>query len=126
MYSQLEIIKKASFYVDEKKYIQAKNLLLDFIKNNRNIGLDIKLFYVLYLASDGLGEIQNSKKYLEKCLKINQSNHIVLNNLGNIFFREGDTQKAEEYYLSSYKLKADYLIVIINLAILYQNFEILV
>ena len=121
MYNQLEVIRKASILIEEKRYIQAKNVLLDFIKNFTNVKLDIKFYYTLYLASDGLKEDQNSKRYLEKCLKINKKNHIVLNNLGNIFLRDGNIYKAEKFYLESFSLKNDYLFVIVNLAIFYTN-----
>ena len=105
MYSQLEVIKKASTLIEGKRYIQAKEILLNFFENSKNIKLDIKFYYTLYLASDGLKETQNSKKYLEKCLRINEKNHIVLNNLANIFLKEGNFYKAEKLYLSSYNLK---------------------
>ena len=73
------------------------------------------------MVSDRLREFQNAKKYLEKCLKINENNHVVLNNLGNIFYREGNIIKAKKFYLQSYNLKKNYLFLILNLAILYQN-----
>ncbi len=121
MFNQLDVIKKAAALIEEKKYIKAKDILNNFIKNNKTLRIDVKFYYTLYLVSDRLRESQNAKKYLEKCLKINENNHIVLNNLGNIFYREGNITKAEKFYLKSYNLKKDYLIVILNLAILYQN-----
>ena len=121
MNSQIEIIQKAATLIDRRKYLEAKEILLNYKKENKNIKLYLEFYYTLYLATNFLNERQNSKKYLEKCLKIDEKNHVVLNNLGNIFFREGNTHKAEEFYLRSLKLKNDYLIVIINLAILYQN-----
>ena len=121
MNNQSEVIKKTSILIDEKKYFQAKEVLLNFIQNAKNIKIDIKVFYNLYLVSNGLDELKNAKKFLEKCLKINNKNHIILNNLGNIFFKEGNILKAENFYNKSLKLKNDYLIVIINLAILNQN-----
>ena len=121
MINQLEIIKKVSFLLENKNYVEAKDVLLNFIKNSKNIKIDIKLYFSLYLAFDGLKEIKNAKKYLEKCLKINKKNYVVLNNLGNIFLKEGNLVKAEEFYLNSYNLKKDYLLVIVNLAIFYQN-----
>ena len=125
MYSQLEVIKKASSLIEDKSYIQAKKILLNFFENSKNVKLDIKFYYTLYLVSDGLKETQNAKKYLEKCLRINEKNHIILNNLANIFLKEGNIFKAEKLYLSSYNLKKDYLLVIVNLAILYQNIGML-
>jgi len=121
MLNQLEIIKKASILIEKKKFIQAKQILIDFQKNAKNLKIDIKFYYSLYLVSEALNETQNAKKNLEKCLKINKDNHIVLNNLGNIFLREGKIDKAEQLYLNSHNLKNDYLLAIVNLAILYQN-----
>ena len=119
--SQLEVIKKASILIEDKKYVLAKDILLEYIQNFKNTKIDIKLYYTLYLAFDGLKEINNSKKYLEKCLKINNKNFIVLNNLANIYLKEGNLDKAERFYLKSYNLKNDYLLAVVNLAILYQN-----
>ena len=121
MSAQLEVIKQASTFIDQKKYLQAKKILLDFLNKSKNVKVDIKFFYTLYLVSNGLKEIQNAKKYLEKCLKINDQNHVILNNLGNIYLKEGNLFKAENLYLKSFNLKKNYLMVIVNLAIFYQN-----
>lgn len=121
MYSQLEVIKKTSILIKEKKYVIAKKILLDFMENSKNIKIDIKIYYNLYLISERLHEFQNSKKYLEKCLRINDKNYIVLNNLANIFLKEGNIYKSEKFYLKSFDLKKNYLPAIINIAILYQN-----
>ena len=121
MSNQLEIIRKASSLLENKSYSEAKDLLLNFLKVSKNIKIDIKLYYSLYLAYDGLKNFQDAKKYLEKCFKINDKNYIVLNNLANIFLKEGNLIKAEKFYLESFNLKKDYLLVIVNLAIFYQN-----
>ncbi len=121
MHNQQEIIKNASSLIEEKKYLKAKDMMLNFLKNSQNIKINIKFYYSLYLIFDGLKEPKNAKKYLEKCLKINENNHIVINNLANIFLKEGNILKAEKFYLKSINLKNDYLLAIINLAILYQN-----
>ena len=71
----LEAIKKASFFIENKKYNEAKKILLEFAENNKNIKLDIKFFFTMYLVSNGLEDIKNSKRYLEKCLKIDDKNH---------------------------------------------------
>ena len=118
---QLEILKKASILIEKKNYNEAKNILLSFAGNNKNIKLDLKFYFTMYLVFDGLKDIKNSKRYLEKCLKINDKNHIVLNNLANIYLKEGNLVKAEKLYIKSYNLKMDYLLVIVNLAILYQD-----
>ena len=110
MSAQLEVIKQASTLIDQKKYLQAKKILLDFLNKSKNVKVDIKFFYTLYLVSNGLKEIQNAKKYLEKCLKINDQNHVILNNLGNIYLKEGNLFKAENLYLKSFNLKKNYLI----------------
>ena len=99
----------------------AEKILKNFIEYSKNVKLDIKIFYNLYLVSDGQKNFKNAKKYLEKCLKINDKNYIVLNNLANIYFKEKNFHKAEKLYLQSFEFKNDYLLVIVNLAIFYQN-----
>ena len=119
-----DILKKTSNLIDKKNYKEAISILLKLIKeikNIKNIKIDIKIYYLLYLAFDGLKEIQSAKKYLEKCLKINDKNHIFLNNLANIYLKESNFIKAEKFYLKSLENKNDYLIGIINIAILYEN-----
>ena len=69
MYSQLEVIKKASTLIEEKNYIQAKKILLSFFENSKNVKLDIKFYYTLYLVSDGLKETQNAKNILKNVLE---------------------------------------------------------
>ena len=46
---------------------------------------------------------------------------ILLNNLANIYLKESNFIKAEKFYLKSLENKNDYLIGIINIAILYEN-----
>ncbi len=121
MHIQDQILKKASFLIKKKNYKEAKSILFDFIKTAKNIKVDIKIFYALYLSSDALKEVTDAKKYLEKCLKINEKNHTVLNNLANIYLKEGNILKAEKFYLKSLEHKEDYLLGVINIAIFYQN-----
>ena len=121
MHSQVEILKKASILIDTKNYYEAKSILLEFIKNSKNVKIDERVYYLLYLSHENLKEVKSAKKYLEKCLKINKNNHIALNNLANIYFREKVFVKAEKLYLKSIESKKDYLIAIVNIAIFYEN-----
>ena len=121
MYSQEEILKKTSILIDKKNYKEAKLILVDLIKDIKNTKIDARIYYLLYLSFDGLKEIKNAKRYLEKYLKINDKNHIALNNLANIYLKEGNANKAEKFYLQSIKNKDNYLIAIVNLAICYQD-----
>ena len=118
---QEQILKKASISIEKKNYKEAKSILLNFINTTKNIKIDIKFFYALYLTSDALREEKDSKKYLEKCIKINDKNHIIHNNLANIYLKEGYFFKAEKFYLKSLELKDDYILGIINTAIFYQT-----
>ena len=118
---QEQILKKASILIKKKKYKEAKSILLNFINTTKNIKIDLKFFYALYLTSNALKEEKDSKKYLEKCVKINDKNHIILNNLANILLKEGNIFKAEKLYLKSLEVKDDYLLGIINTAIFYQK-----
>ena len=121
MHNQEYILKKTSTLIDKKNYKEAKSVLLGLIKEVKNIKIDARVYYLLFLVFDGLKEAKNAKKYLEKCLKINNTNHIALNNLANIYLKEGNTIKAEKFYLESLKSKNDYLIATINIAIFYEN-----
>lgn len=121
MHNQEYILKKTSTLIDKKNYKEAKSVLLKLIKEVKNIKIDARVYYLLYLVFDGLKEAKSAKKYLEKCLKINKTNHIVLNNLANIYIKEGNIIKAEKFYLESLESKDDYLVAIINIAIFYQD-----
>ena len=121
MHNQEYILKKTSTLIDKKYYKEAKSVLLELIKEAKNVKVDVRVYYLLYLVFDGLKEAKSAKKYLEKCLKINKTNHIVLNNLANIYMKEGNTIKAEKFYLESLEIKDDYLVATINLAIFYQD-----
>ena len=121
MQIQEYILKKTSTLIDKRNYKEAQSILLEFIKENKNIKIDVKVYYLLYLSCEALKESKSAKKYLEKCIKINYKNHIALNNLANIYLKEGNVLKAEKFYLKSLENKKDYLIVIINLAIFYQD-----
>ncbi|MDA9084956.1 sulfotransferase [Candidatus Pelagibacter sp.] len=122
MYNQSDNINKVLILIENKNYKEAKFILLEIIhKEGKNTKIDARVYYLLYLAFEGLKEIKNAKKYLEKCLKINDKNHLALNNLANIYLKEGSTYKAEKLYLKSLEHKSDYLIGIANLAIFYQN-----
>jgi len=121
MHNQEYILKKTSTLIDKKNYKEAKSILLELIKEVKNIKIDARVYYLLYLAFDGSKEAKSAKKYLEKCLKISNTNHIALNNLANLYLKEGNTTKAEKFYLESLENKNDYLIAIINIAIFYQS-----
>ena len=121
MLIQEQIIKSASILIEKKNYRKAKDILLNFVNNIKNVKIDIKIFFTLYLTSEALKEEKDSKKYLEKCMKINDKNHIIHNNLANIYLKEGNFLKAEKFYLKSLAIKSDYLLGIINTAIFYEK-----
>ena len=121
MYNQENILGKTSLLIEKKKYNEAKSILLNYIKNAKNIKISLKFYYQLYQVSHALREFKNAKNYLEKCFKINENNYIVLNNLANMFLMERNIIKAEKFYLKSLEKKEDYLVAIINLAILYEH-----
>ena len=99
MYNQEYILKKTSTLINKKNYKEAKFVLLELIKEAKNVKIDARVYYLLYLVFDGLKEVKSAKSYLEKFLKINKTNHIALNNLANIYLKAGNTIKAEKFYL---------------------------
>ena len=70
---QEQILKKVSTLIEKKNYKEAKSILLNFINTTKNIKIDLKFFYALYLTSNALKEEKDSKKYLEKCIKKSDS-----------------------------------------------------
>ena len=54
MLIQEQIIKDASILIEKKNYRKAKDILLNFVNNIKNVKIDIKIFFTLYLASDAL------------------------------------------------------------------------
>ena len=121
MFRQENILKKASTLMDKKNYKEAKFILLEFFRDNKNIKVYAKSYYLLYKVFDSLGEIKKAKNYLEKFLKLENNNHIATNNLANIFFKEENLIKAEKFYLKTIEIKNDYLIGIVNIAIFYES-----
>ena len=69
MNNQLEIVKNVSVLIEERKFNQAKIILLDFIDKNKNIKLDIKFYYTLYLVFHGLKFLLKFKKIFRKVFK---------------------------------------------------------
>ena len=47
MYNQENILGKTSILIDEKKYNEAKSILLNYIKNAKNIKISLKFYYQL-------------------------------------------------------------------------------
>ena len=121
MHNLEDIVKKASILIKKKNYKEAKSKLMDSIESNKNIKIDARIYYALYLSYNGLHDFKNAKKNLEKCLKIKADNHVALNNLANLYLKEKNFFKAEKFYLKSLEIKHDYLIAIANIAVYYQN-----
>ena len=69
MRNQEYILKKASALIDKKNYKETKSVLLELIKEVKNIKIDARTYYLLYLAFDGLKEVKSAKKIFRKMFK---------------------------------------------------------
>jgi len=121
MDKQKNLLKNCIELINKKFFIEAKKNLLEFIDKNKNLKIIPQIYYFLYLAHNGLGEINSAKKYLKKCISLDNKNCIYYNNLANIYLQQNQILEAEKNYLKSYSIKKNYLLVIVNLAIFYQN-----
>ncbi len=67
------------------------------------------------------GKIEEAEKYFSRLLENDPTNTEILNNLGVIFHRQANSEKAEGYFLKALAIKEDYLDPLLNLADLYQT-----
>ena len=113
-----DIVKKAFKLFNEKKFEESKLIFLNLIKSPK---FDKKIYFMLYEIFFQLNDINNAKKYLIKFLEFDNKNHIALNQLANLYLKEGAIKLAEESYIKAINSKKDYLIAITNLAVLYEG-----
>ncbi len=67
------------------------------------------------------GKIEEAKKYFSGLLENDPTNTEILNNLGVIFHRQANIERAEDFFLKALAIKEDYPDSLLNLADLYQN-----
>ena len=111
-------IKKAFKLYNEKKFEESKFIFLKLIKN---LKFDKRIYFILYEIYFQLNDLKNAKKYLINFTEYDSKNHIALNQLANLYLKEGAIKQAEENYLKAIEEKKDYLIAITNLAVLYEG-----
>ena len=56
MENQQKIIKTVSFLIEKKKYLDAKDIMLNFLKNSQNIKIGSQFYFTLYLIFDRLNQ----------------------------------------------------------------------
>lgn len=93
----------------------------DYI-NFLEISLKTKNLYNAAICYNDLGNIFLNKKnykkavrFYNKALRLNQINHIVLNNLGTAYRELDKIEKSVGYYQKSLKIKPDYDLAHLNL-----------
>jgi len=69
------------------------------------------------LYSDG--NVDQAKTIFESVIEKQPSNYMALNNLGVIYYNEGDIATAEQYFLKAIATNEDYTDAILNLALLF-------
>ena len=111
-------INKALDLFNKKKYIEAKSIFLDLIKNPK---VNKKVYFILHETCIRLNDTKDAKKYLVKFVELDDKNYIALNKLANLYVLERQIEKAEKLYLKAIESKSDYLTAIVNLALFYQG-----
>lgn len=95
----------ADVYIENKEYINAKNLVLEILKTSNNIKYYIKLSSIEYLINKDLDIAESN--YLQ-CLNGTDSYFYkaeILTNLGRIYYLKNDLDKAIEYTKKSLELQ---------------------
>tara|TARA_Y100001970_G_scaffold287033_1_gene410687 strand:+ start:9410 stop:11140 length:1731 start_codon:yes stop_codon:yes gene_type:complete len=98
-------INKAELLFFSKKYEEAKNILKDFCKKNKN---DIGSHISLSLIYSNLGEFDNSYKLIEEIYNSNTSHNTLKLIHSMNLLKKGDFKSGWELYNSSIQIKDNY------------------
>ena len=117
-----QLINKAKFFYKSNEFENAKNCLLEVIKNfklDANIKLNISLLLVDVLNK--LNDFKDIEKYLLEYLEFNSTNSKILNLTANNYSKMRKFHKSEEYYMKAIDINQNDESAIINLAVLLEN-----
>ena len=117
-----QLINKAKFFYKSNEFENAKNCLLEVIKNfklDANIKLNISLLLVDILNK--LNDFKDIEKYLLEYLEFNSTNSKILNLTANNYSKMRKFHKSEEYYMKAIDINQNDESAIINLAVLLEN-----
>ncbi len=109
---------KAAYKDLEGRQPQAALDRLETIQQHSPDNCDV--VHLIALSYKALGDLELSKKHFLNCLKINQKQPEVHNNLANVLKSQGHFSEAEKHYLQALSLHPSYLQAQRNLAICYQ------
>ena len=102
----------------ESKQPQAALARLNQLHSQFPDNCDIE--HLIALSYKALGELSKAEQYFKQCLKIDQRQPEVYNNLANLLKSQGRFEQAQQHYLQALSLQPNYLQAQRNLAICYQ------
>ena len=91
----------------------------NFMSNDKK--LSIKTIFNLAIENQKKNNFQKAKNLYDEILKINPTLHEVYNNLGLIFFIEGNNEKAKHNYKKAIDIKPNFINAHQNLGSLFQK-----
>ena len=117
-----QLINKAKSFYKSNQFENAKNCLLQIIKNFK-LDAKVKLNIVLLLADilNRLNDFKDIEKYLLEYLEFHPTNSKILNLIANNYSKMRKFHKSEEYYIKAIDINENDESAIINLAILFEN-----
>lgn len=69
------------------------------------------------------GKLEEARIFFEQIIQANPQHYEAMNNLGTVFYEQGDILAAEKHYQKAFSLKGDDVDVLSNLADLYINLK---
>lgn len=105
-----------SLFLVEGKYQEAKNYLEEVIELDPSHVNALNNYGIICL--EYTGELNKAEKLLQKALSISPDNFSALQNLGNLYFRQGDSEKAIVLYTRALDIEPGNMDVLLNLCLL--------
>lgn len=94
-------LKQALYFHQQKKFIEAENIYLKILKDNKNNFDALQLIGALYLQTN---KLEKSEEYLLRAYQANSKNENILNNLGILYKIKKNFSKSEFYFKRNIKI----------------------
>jgi len=93
-------------YFDERKYDDALDCLIDALRwDPKNIHAYILMGNIYAKHKD---DIVTAMKYFDRAMEIDPDDVVAMDNMGVVLMKQGQTDKAEQYFEKAYKTDPDY------------------
>ena len=115
--------------INQRKFEESKKNLIELLRKKKNPNSILSsqennyknIYFILSQVCNQLNELENSKNYLLKHLKINPKDTEGFLILGNLYLRIREIKKAEKIYKKIIKIDNNNIKALINLAYLYEG-----